>query len=146
MLLRIPGSGNVPTPFVVPSDAGEFVKALTKVGPGKNVLAFGDLMTWSEYVQLWSKITGVPAAFEHSTIDELDKVAPGGYGIEIAEMYAYAQDFGYWGKDDSSVVFARDVSCFCDLIEYQLIISSSEWISKSPVLSNISRKRIGLSY
>jgi hypothetical protein len=86
------------------------VRALTKVSSGKNVLAFGDLMPWADYVKLWSKTTGVPAVFEHSTIEDMDKVAPGGYGIEMAEMYAYAQDFGYWGKGDSSVIFARDVS------------------------------------
>jgi hypothetical protein len=110
MLLKVPGSGNIPIPLVVPTDAGEFVKALTKVPPGKNVLAFGDLLLWSDYVKLWSKINGVPAAFEHSTVDAMDKLAPGGYGEEIGEMYAYAQDFGYWAKDDTSVVFAKDVS------------------------------------
>jgi hypothetical protein len=61
-------------------------------------------------VKLWSKITGVPAAFEHSTVETMDKLAPGGYGEEIGEMYAYAQDFGYWAKDDTSVAFAKDVS------------------------------------
>lgn len=126
MLLRIPGARNIPTPFVVPSDAGEFVKALTNASPGKNVLAFGDLMLWADYVKLWSKITGVPAAFEHSTIDDLDKVAPGGYGIKTAEMYAYAQDFGYWGKDDSSVGFARDVSGCGELIKCRLTPFSLE--------------------
>jgi hypothetical protein len=25
-------------------------------------------------------------------------------------MHAHAQDFGYWAKDDTSVVFAKDVS------------------------------------
>lgn len=109
-MLRIPGSGNVPIPLVVPSDAGQFVKAITKVEPGKNVLAFGDLLLWSDYVKLWSKITGVPATFEHSTVEMMDKLAPGGYGEEMGEMYAYAQDFGYWAQDDSSVVFAKDVS------------------------------------
>jgi hypothetical protein len=110
MLLKIPGSGNVPIPLIVPSDAGHFVKALTKVSPGKNVLAFADMLLWSDYVKLWSKITGVPAAFEHSTVEAMNKFAPGGYGEELGEMYAYAQDFGYWAKDDSSVVFAKDVS------------------------------------
>ena len=85
------------------------MKALTKVPPGKHVLAFGDLLLWSDYVKLWSKVTGVPAAFEHSTVATVDKLAPGGYGEEIGEMYAYSQDFGYWGGDPS-VVFAKDVS------------------------------------
>lgn len=110
MLLRLPGSRDAPCPLIVPSDAGAFAKALTKVAPGKNVLAFGDLMPWSEYVALWSKITGVRAAFENSTVEDMDKAAPGGFGVEMGEMYAYADEFGYWGEQDSSVVFARDVS------------------------------------
>jgi hypothetical protein len=109
MRLRIPGSGDVPIPLVVPSDTGYFVKALSKLPPGKNLLAFGDRLTWAEYVALWSRVTGVPATFEKWTVAEHDKLAPGGYGEEIAEMYAYAQDFGYDGSDPS-VVYAQDVS------------------------------------
>ena len=86
MLLKVPGSGDVPTPLIVPTDAGNFAKALTKVAPGKNLLAFGDLLLWSDYVKLWSKITGVPASFEKSTVKALDEIAPGGYGEEIGEM------------------------------------------------------------
>lgn len=86
MLLKVPGSGDVPIPLVVPSDAGKFVKALTKMLPGKNLLAFGDLLLWADYVKLWSKITGVPASFEKSTVEDLDKLAPGGYGEDIGEM------------------------------------------------------------
>jgi len=86
MLLKVPGNGDVPIPLVVPTDAGNFVKALTKVEPGTNLLAFGDLLPWSDYVKLWSKITGIPASFEKSTVEELDKIAPGGYGEEIGEM------------------------------------------------------------
>jgi hypothetical protein len=61
-------------------------------------------------VRIWSKVTGVPAAFEKSTVAPMDKLAPGGYGEEIAEMFAYSQDFGYWGADDASVIFPKDVS------------------------------------
>lgn len=41
---------------------------------------------------------------------EHDKFAPREYGEEIGEMYACALEFGYWGKDDPSIVFAKDVS------------------------------------
>jgi len=108
-IFKVPGSGNVLIPLIVPTDAGNFVEALTKVPPGKNVLAFGDLLLWSDYVKLWSKVTEVPAAFEHSTVATMDRLAPGGYGEDIGEMYAYAQNFGYWGGDPS-VAFAKDVS------------------------------------
>jgi hypothetical protein len=107
--LRVPGSGDVPIPFVVPSDAGEYVRVITQVGPGKNVLAFSARLTFAEYVKLWSKINGVTATFSKTTVEEHDKLAPGGYGEEMAEMYGYAQDFGYDGSDPS-IVYAKDVS------------------------------------
>ncbi len=113
LLLRIPGSGDFPTPFVVPSDTGNFVKALSQLPPGKHLLGFGDLLTWTEYVKLWSKITGFPAAFEKSTVADMVKIAPGGRGEEIGETFAYMQDFGYWGGDPS-VIFPKDVSLSFD--------------------------------
>ncbi|KAL2061271.1 hypothetical protein VTL71DRAFT_7544 [Oculimacula yallundae] len=126
-LLAIPGNGDEPIPLIVPSDAGKFVKALSEVSPGKNLLAFGDLLTWSEYVALWSRITGHPAAFEKSTVEALDKVAPGGFGDEIGEMYAYAQDFGYWAKDDTSVIFPKDLGVKVDATRIEDYIKNEDW-------------------
>jgi hypothetical protein len=86
----------MPIPLIVPNDAGAFAKRLTLVSPGENLLAFGDLLTWEEYVEMWSRVTGVKASFERKTVEEHDSFAPGGYGEEILEMYAYALEFGYW--------------------------------------------------
>lgn len=110
MLLKVPGSGDVPIPLFVPTETGKFVHALANETPGKNLLAYSDLLKWSDYVKLWSSITGVPAAFEHSTVEVMNQLAPGGYGEEIGEMYAYAQDYGYWAEDDKTVIFPKDVS------------------------------------
>lgn len=121
MLLKIPGSGDVPIPLVVPSDAGIYTKALTQTSPGKNLLAYSSLIPWAEYVKLWSSITGVPAAFEHSTVAAMDKLAPGGFGEEMGEMYAYGQDFGYWGGDPD-IIHPKDVSFrLCVIVEDMLI-------------------------
>ncbi|KAL7912347.1 hypothetical protein GGI35DRAFT_492245 [Trichoderma velutinum] len=128
MVLRIPGSGDVPIPLVVPSDTGYFVKALTQVPAGKNLLAFGDRLTWSKYVELWSKVTGFPATFEKTTVAEHDKLAPGGYGEEIAEMYAYAQDFGYDGGDPS-VIYAQDLGVEVPVTRIDQYIKSEDWSS-----------------
>jgi hypothetical protein len=45
-------------PLLVPSNAGAFAKALTLVSPGKNLLAFGDPLTWEEYVEMWESCYG----------------------------------------------------------------------------------------
>ncbi|KAG4444382.1 hypothetical protein IFR05_000147 [Cadophora sp. M221] len=126
-LLAIPGSGDVPIPLFVPSDAGKFVKALSRVSPGKNLIAYGDLMTWSEYVALWSKTTGLPAAFEKTTVAVHDKLAPGGYGEEIGEMYGYMQDFGYWAKDDTSVIFPKDLGIEVGATRIDDYIKNEDW-------------------
>ncbi|CZT09590.1 related to nitrogen metabolic regulation protein nmr [Rhynchosporium graminicola] len=127
LLLAIPGNGDIPIPLIVPSDTGKFVKALSQVSPGKNLLAFGDLITWSEYVALWSKTTGYPAAFEKSTVAAMDKIAPGGYGEEIGEMLAYAQDFGYWAKEDTSVIFPKDLGIKVEATRIEDYIKNEDW-------------------
>ncbi|KAK0122070.1 hypothetical protein ONS95_010334 [Cadophora gregata] len=127
LLLAVPGNGDLPVPLIVPSDAGKFVKALSQVSPGKNLLAFGELMTWSEYVALWTRTTGYPATFEKSTVAVLDKLAPGGYGEEIGEMYAYMQDFGYWGKDDASVIFPKDLGIEVGATRIEDYIKNEDW-------------------
>jgi hypothetical protein len=109
--LTIPGSGDVPIPLVIPSDTGYYVRAIAQAPnpAGLNVLAFSKRLTWSEYVKLWSSIIGIPATFARTSVAEHDKLAPGGYGEEMAEMYAYALEFGYDGSDPS-VTYAQDVS------------------------------------
>jgi hypothetical protein len=106
----MPGSGDVPIPLVLPKDTGNFVWSLSQLPAGTNMLAFSARLPWPDYVQLWSKVTGIPATFEKTTVAEHAKLAPNGYGEEIGEMFAYAQDYGYDGSDPS-VVFSADVGC-----------------------------------
>ncbi|TVY52925.1 NmrA-like family domain-containing protein, partial [Lachnellula suecica] len=101
IVLRIPGSEDVPIPLVLPKDTGYYVWALNNLPVGTNMLAFSDRLLWTDYVKLWSKVTGVPAIFEKTTVAEHSKLAPDGNGEELAEMYAYAQDYGYDGSDPS---------------------------------------------
>lgn len=113
MILHAPGSGDWPIPIVHPANTGEFVKALIKLPARTNLLAYGDLITLTEYVNMWSKVTGVPAKLESATVDDHDKLMPGGWGREIGETYAYMQEFGYWGGAHVDVFWSKDVSMFC---------------------------------
>lgn len=155
MLLRIPGTGNVPIPFHNTVDTGKYAKALTKVSPGKNLLCFSDMLTFPEYVALWSKTRGVPAAFELTTIDVHAKLSPAGYGEEIGEMFAYMVEFGYWGKDPSTI-YPKDVSSSLAITLFASITlftsttkltrySSGSRLS-SQVLRSTSRVQIGQSF
>ncbi|TQN63850.1 NmrA-like family domain-containing protein 1, partial [Colletotrichum shisoi] len=101
MVLRMPGGGAQPIPHALVEETGLYVKALVQAPPTTHLLACSELMTWPEYVKLWSKIQGVPAVFERFTLDDMEKLGPGGFGIVIGEMHAYAIEFGYWGGDQS---------------------------------------------
>jgi hypothetical protein len=117
----------MPIPLLVPSDTGAFAKALTLVSPGKNLLAFGDLLTWEEYVEIWSRVTGVKASFERKTVQEHSDFAPGGYGEEMGEMYAYALEFGYWGKEDKTVLFPNDLGIEVEVTRIEDYIKGEDW-------------------
>jgi hypothetical protein len=115
MHLRIPGSKDVPIPLVVPKDTGDFVKALVFDLPvGTTLLAYGDRMTWLDYTKLLTKITGIPTTFEKCSVEEHAALAPSGQGMEMAEMYGYAQDFGYEAEADPGITYTVDVSYSCD--------------------------------
>ncbi|KAK5679774.1 hypothetical protein LTS10_007722 [Elasticomyces elasticus] len=131
MKLRIPGQGDTPVPFVVPDDAGHYVYALTQLPIGTNLLAFGGMVTWTEYVKLWTKATGVPAVLEKVTVEEHAKLVPGGFGEEMAHMYGYMVDFGYHGGDPS-VTFTSDLKIDLPVTTLEDYLAREDW---SPLLN-----------
>ncbi|KAK5724566.1 hypothetical protein LTR15_004612 [Elasticomyces elasticus] len=131
MKLRIPGQGDTPVPFVVPDDAGHYVYALIQLPIGTNLLAFGGMVTWTEYVKLWTKATGMPAVLEKVTIEEHAKLVPGGFGEEMAHMYGYMVDFGYHGGDPS-VTFTSDIKIDLPITTLEEYLAQEDW---SPLLN-----------
>ena len=91
-------------------DTGPFVRALVQTSPGKNVLAYGSMISWKEYMALWAKILKLPGGYyKQVTMDQARKIALVDLGHEIAEGWAYQGEFGYDGGDPS-VLHAKDVS------------------------------------
>jgi len=127
VLLRMPGSGDVPIPLVHTKDTGAYVWALNQLPAGTNLLASSDRILWADYVKLWSKITGVPAAFEKTTVAVHAALRPdNGFGEEFGEMLAYAQDFGYDGSDPS-VTFSADVTPKIPVLSIEDYIKGEDW-------------------
>ncbi|KAH7071077.1 hypothetical protein FB567DRAFT_554583 [Paraphoma chrysanthemicola] len=127
MVLRIPGRGNEKIPMVVPKDAGKFVYALTQLPVGTDLLAFGAHITWGEYVELWSKITGIPARLERTTIAEHSKLDnDGGFAEEMAEMYGYMTEFGYHGGDPA-VTLTSDIMMDLSPVRIDDYIKAENW-------------------
>lgn len=105
----------------VNADAGNFVYAVSQMPSGKHYMAEGTTCSWSDYIKLWSKISGIPGSYKQVGRDEM--VATAGYpelGNELADMYAYSSDPGYDGamdllkaKDLRAVSLARVMFIAC---------------------------------
>ncbi|KFY06679.1 hypothetical protein V492_07844 [Pseudogymnoascus sp. VKM F-4246] len=125
--LRTPGNGPHPIPFVVPSDTGNYVLALTKMPPGKKLVACSERLTWAAYTELWSRVVGVKAVYEPCSIEEHDRAVPGGSGEMVGKMYEYATEFGYWGDGDPNVVFPEDLGVEIKHTSIEEFIRSEDW-------------------
>ncbi|KAF2816967.1 NAD(P)-binding protein [Mytilinidion resinicola] len=100
--IRCPIKADTPVPMIDHrADTGHFVKALLDVAPGKNLAAHGSLVSWSQFCQLASKLSGVTFTYEQCTVDDFDVMILGGAGREIGEMFVYTEDPGYYGADPS---------------------------------------------
>ena len=109
-LLSFPGNGETPLPIIdTPADTGPFVKALIELPPGKNLLAYGSVISWNDWMKLWCQINGVEGSYKSMSLDDCDKMLLGGFGREVGESFLFMCDFGYDGGDPT-IVYPKDVS------------------------------------
>jgi len=129
-LLTLPCNGDKPIPMAVPErDNGNCVKALVEVPPGKNLLQYGSLISWKEYMKLWAKLVNVPAGnYKELTVADVDAMIPGGLGRELAEMFAYMGEFGYDGGDPT-IVHPKDLGVPCHTTSMEEYIKSEDFSS-----------------
>lgn len=84
----------------VNADTGNFVYAVSKLPPGKSYMAEGTTCSWSEYMQIWSQVTQLPARYKQVTLEQFVEGAPDAeFGREAGDMFAYSSDPGYDGGD-----------------------------------------------
>lgn len=95
----------------VESDLGNVVHAAIQVEPGKNILAASGMLSWIDMLKIWCAINKVPfGGFDSVPVEVFASFIPVPYlGLEIGEMMAFIDEFGYDGGDPS-VVLAGDVS------------------------------------
>ena len=114
-------AGNVKADVKLPliaaeEDSGPFVEALVKDGPGKNLIAYREWLTMDEFVQLFTKTTGIPAkltvfAEGESNLGHL----PAELRAEMSDTFAYFNECGYEARDDPTVIHPSQVSGMSDL-------------------------------
>ncbi|KAG6849138.1 hypothetical protein H0H93_011001 [Arthromyces matolae] len=87
-------------------DTGYLVRALVQGPPNITLLGFGSMMSWNEYMSLWSEILGCPGSrYEQIDIDEAVQRATGtgtvdkDIGYDIAEGLASVGEFDWVGRD-----------------------------------------------
>ena len=105
-MLRKPGRNDALHPFVVPTDAGLFVELLVRSPPQQDLLGVSEMASYNTFMEIWSEVTGEKSEVRETTVDDQDKLAPGGLGREAAESTATSAEFG-WGKH---LVLPKDVS------------------------------------
>ncbi|KAK0111519.1 hypothetical protein ONS95_001873 [Cadophora gregata] len=125
----MPMDGDAPVPMVdARHDTGTCTKALVQFPPGKNLLAFGSLMSWNEWVLLWGRIHGVKCTFVRMDRKVIENAMPGGIGEELADMFGYTSDFGYDGGD-KSVVSPKDLGVDFSVSTAEEFIKAEDWSS-----------------
>ncbi|PVH81998.1 NAD(P)-binding protein [Cadophora sp. DSE1049] len=128
-VLSMPMDGDAPVPMVdARHDTGTCTKALVQVPPGKNLLAFGSMMSWNEWVALWGKIHGVKCTFVRMDRKVVENAIPGGVGEEYVDMLEYTSDFGYDGGD-KSVVHPKDLGVDVPVVTVEEFIKGEDWSS-----------------
>ncbi|KAF2756732.1 NAD(P)-binding protein [Pseudovirgaria hyperparasitica] len=99
-VLSFPTDGDKQIPMYHPTkDTGICVKALVKSSPGKNLMAYGTEISFDEIAQIWSQNLGKPVKYQRCTVEFMDKIMPGGMGMELGEMMEYISSPGYYGGD-----------------------------------------------
>lgn len=100
------------------------MKALVLTSPGKNLAGAASVLSWTEYTELWGKVMGVVCTFQQVGDDVLPRLIPGGIGQELGDMIRYIDHFGYYGNDDPTMIWPKDVSTpppvpspYSDLVE-----------------------------
>ena len=109
-VMSFPTDPPKPVPFLeVNADTGTYVYAIAQLPPGKSYMAAGTVCSWTEYMRLWSEVTGARGRYQQSTLEQFAKASsdePSGW--EIGEMFEYMSDPGYDGGD-KELLYVEDI-------------------------------------
>lgn len=85
-------------------------------------------MRYSEYVKLWGDINGVKAEIKVVSIDDVARMWPDGFGLEVAQTVCYVGEFGWDGSECAILpeVAGVDNSILSDVNSY---IKTTDWSS-----------------
>lgn len=95
----------------IASDLGNIVRVAVQADPGQNILAASEMISWTDMLNVWCTTNKVPfGGFDYVPPEIFAKFIPvPDLGLELGEMMAFMDEFGYDGGDPS-VVLIGDVS------------------------------------
>ncbi|KAF2136553.1 uncharacterized protein K452DRAFT_353875 [Aplosporella prunicola CBS 121167] len=108
-------------------DTGVFVRALLRAEPNVTLLGASAEVSWSEYMGVWGRVLGVEkAAFEQVSVQSFDDALPGGYGLELADMFAFMGEVGFDGEDPG-VRRREELGIAAEVTPLERFIAEEDW-------------------
>ena len=121
-----------PVPHLaVNEDMGEFVHAVAQMPPGKNYMAAGSICSWTEFMRLWSEITGKKGVYKQVSAREMEESGPdAAFGKEITVMFEYSSNPGYdGGMDLLGPDDLRAAGIECNMTSLEQWMRAEDWNS-----------------
>lgn len=106
-------------PYIAAEEAtGALVKALVLEAPGKNLIAYNEWLTPREMAAAFFEATGIKAEAVQLPPGKSHVPLPEGIQRQMDETWAYYKEFGYEGRDDSTVIHPHQVSLHTSFIPH----------------------------
>ncbi|KAK5052031.1 hypothetical protein LTR84_002835 [Exophiala bonariae] len=117
--VTMPNSIDTPVPFIDPNrDPAIFVKALasqplppsTSESRVRKFAGFARYTTHRQWIDLLNRQIAGKVYFEETSVDSwANLMSPPGLGLELAEMWKYVEEIGYFGGDKGGTTIITEV-------------------------------------
>jgi hypothetical protein len=102
VMWKPPFPADAPMPYIdIEKDAGVFVHALIKAPAPTQVLAVSEWATCREWLEQWSRATGVKSCVEQASASEFQGDDPTGFMKSVLETGQFCGEFGFTGGDEN---------------------------------------------
>ncbi|PNP74146.1 hypothetical protein FNYG_12520 [Fusarium nygamai] len=108
-------------------DSGPFVRALIQNPPGKSVIGYRAWITAREFVRIFSKVTGYETELLHIAPGEFSFDCKEGLRAELQDNFAFANEIGLHGGDDSPAVHPNELNPPPQLESIEDWVKEQDW-------------------
>ncbi|KPM43965.1 hypothetical protein AK830_g2627 [Neonectria ditissima] len=108
-------------------DSGPLVKALVQEEPGKNLIGYREWFTLRQVTAAFTEATGLKAEVVTVPADQAFQHYPDELKLELVDTFAYVNEFGYDGGDDSTIIHPRDLKSPPTLATVQDYLKKQDW-------------------